>query len=151
MTYPTVADVMTKDVVAVSPETSLQTVAQTLASHRISGVPVVDASGKAVGVISASDIVDPNRERSDDKGIPVIYYIENGWASPAISDLEVQSGCARDVMTTLAFTIDADASIVEASALLVKEGIHRLLVVRDDTLVGIVSTLDLLRGFVESA
>ena len=151
MTDRTVADVMTRDVVAVSPDTNLETVASALAKHRISGVPVVDRTGKAVGVVTAADLINPAREASEDKGLPIIYYIEEGWAAPSIEGADVKKGRAADVMTPLAFTIESNSSVVEAAAVMVEQRIHRLLAVDDGVLVGIVSTLDLLRAFTEAA
>ncbi|MGL5832744.1 MAG: CBS domain-containing protein, partial [Waterburya sp.] len=52
----TVAEVMTKDLITVSPETSLQEAIQILAEREISGLPVVDPQGKLVGVISETDL-----------------------------------------------------------------------------------------------
>ena len=150
MTVRTVSEFMTRDVVAVSPETALDTVAATLTKHRISGAPVVDAQGKAVGVVSLADIVDPERHSSESKGFPIVYYIEDGMATPSIEGAEFRKGRAEDVMTPLPFTIEASAPITEAAAVMVENRIHRLLVVESDALVGIVSTLDLLRGFVDA-
>ncbi len=90
---------MTRDVVAVAPETSLPTVAETLAKHRISGVPVVDSTSKAVGVVTLADLVDPNRQAGSSKGHPIIYCIENGWASASVEGAELLDGRADDVMT----------------------------------------------------
>jgi len=148
---PTVADVMTRDMVAVAPHTAIATVASTLAKHRISGVPVVDAGGKAIGVVSATDLVNPDREASDARGFPVVYHIADGWASPSIEGGGLLPGCARDVMTPLAFTIEQSASLEDAARVMIEQRIHRLLVVDKGMLSGIVSTLDLLAGMVGPA
>ena len=145
----TVADVMTRDLIALSPETALETVAETLTKHRISGAPVVDASGKAVGIVTLADIANPDRASSNSLGHPIVYYIEDGFAAPSIEGAELREGRAEDIMTPLAFTIESSKPIAEAAAVMVTERIHRLLVVDGANLVGIVSTLDLLRGFVE--
>lgn len=148
MAHETVADVMTRDVVAVAPDTAIATVASTLAKLRISGVPVVDATGKAIGVVSAADIINPEREATQNSGFPVVYHIEDGWASPSIEGVDLIPGCASDVMTPLAFTIDSTATIREAAEVMLEHRIHRLLVVEQDMLAGIVTTMDLLRGYV---
>lgn len=66
--FPSVSDVMTHKVFAVSPDTSLETAARLFAQKRVSGVPVVDASGEVVGVVSASDLNDPDRDRGEQVG-----------------------------------------------------------------------------------
>lgn len=151
MTEPTVADVMTRDVLAVAPDTALETVVDTLLQHRISGMPVVDARGRAIGIVSLPDIVDPQRTSGDAKGFPVIYHIEDGWAAPSIEGADLRNGRVEDVMSPIALTVEAGTSIVDAAAMMVERRIHRLLVTENDVLSGIVSTLDLLRGFVDTA
>jgi CBS domain-containing protein len=151
MTEPTVADVMTRDVLAVAPDTALETVVDTLLKHRISGMPVVDARGRAIGIVSLPDLVDPERNSGDAKGFPVIYHIEDGWAAPSIEGADVRRGRVEDVMSPIALTIESGTSIVDAAAMMVERRIHRLLVTENDVLSGIVSTLDLLRGFVDTA
>lgn len=144
----TVADVMTRDIIAVAPETSLDAVAQVLTENRISGVPVVDSQGLAVGVVTLADIVDPSREASDFKGVPIFYRIYDGWAAPEMAETEIRPGCASDVMSPAALTIDSSDSIVNAARLMRLERVHRIVVVEKGVLAGIVSTLDLLEGFV---
>lgn len=142
-----VADVMTRDVVAVAPDTSLDTVINLLTDNRISGVPVVDGRGRAVGVVSVTDLIGQRKDVSPSKGFPVFYRIEDGWAMPEIQPDTPSAGRAEDVMTPLPFTIEAAMSIEEAARVMVSHRVHRLLVTENDNLVGIVSTLDLLRGF----
>ncbi|MCA9655027.1 MAG: CBS domain-containing protein [Myxococcales bacterium] len=142
-----VADVMTRDVVAVAPDTSLATVINLLTQHRISGVPVVDGRGRAVGVVSLTDLVGSRRDVGESRGFPVFYRIEDGWAMPEIEPATPSRGRAEEVMTPLPFTIEATMAIEEAARVMVSHRVHRLLVTEDSLLVGIVSTLDLLRGF----
>lgn len=146
LTQLRVADVMTTDVVAVAPDTSLDTVARQLAENRISGVPVVDASGRAIGVVSVTDLVDPQKVASQTRGFPVFYRIEEGWAIPQVDDAAIKSGRAEDVMTPSPFTIDSSATLLDASTAMVEHRVHRLLVTEGGGFKGIVSTLDVLRG-----
>ena len=143
-----VCDVMTRDVIAVAPETSLATISQVLTDNRISGVPVLDSQGVAVGVVTLADIVDPSRVASDSKGFPVYYRIYEGWAAPDVEASELRAGQAKDVMSPATLTIEATETIVNAARLMHLERVHRILVVNDGVVAGIVSTLDLLEGFV---
>lgn len=138
---------MTRDVVAVAPDTSLDTVINQLTQHRISGVPVVDGNGRAVGVVSVTDLVGQRKDVGESRGFPVFYRIEDGWAMPEIEPSTPSAGRAEDVMTPLPFTVEATMTIEEAARVMVSHRVHRLLVTERDHLVGIVSTLDLLRGF----
>jgi len=150
LTQLRVADVMTRDVVAVAPDTSLETVARQLSENRISGLPVVDAEGRAIGIVSVTDLVDPKRDASQTRGIPVYYRIEDGWAAPEVDEAVVKSGRAEDVMTALPFTIEGSATVLEAARTMVEQRIHRLLVTDNGALAGIVTTIDLLRGVTEA-
>ena len=66
-----------------------------------------------------------------------------------VDDDAVKSGRAEDVMTPLPFTIDSDATLLEASKVMVEQRVHRLLVTHEGALKGIVSTIDILRGLTE--
>ncbi len=138
---------MTRDLVAVAPDTGLGTIARILTENRISGVPVVDSEGRAVGVVSVTDLIDPDRQTDSGPGFPVFYRIEDGWATPEIGQSAVKDGRAEDVMTPLPFTVTEDATLADAARTMVEHRVHRLLVTRDGVLSGIVSTLDLLRGY----
>lgn len=143
-----VMDVMTTDVFAVSPDTSLETAARLLAQKRISGAPVLD-KGRVVGVVSASDLVDPDADVGGVPGYPLYYRVTDGLAEEIGDHVRVRPGRVTEVMTHAVVSIAADATIADAASRMLQLGVHRLLVVRgDDELAGVVTTVDLLRGFV---
>jgi len=143
-----VKDIMTRDVFAVAPDTSLESAARMLAQRRISGAPVLE-NGRVVGVVSASDLVDPDADVSAMPGYPLYYRVMDGVIEELGDDVRIRPGRVVDAMTPSIVSIPADATIVEAAARMIQLGVHRLLVVRDgQQLAGVVSTLDLLRGFV---
>ena len=145
-----VMDVMTRDVFAVAPDTSLETAARMLAQRRISGAPVL-AGGRVVGVISASDLVDPDNDADDTPGYPLYYRVVDGLAEELGDHVRVRPGRVQDVMTAAVVSIAGDATVVEAGARMLALGVHRLIVVHgDDELMGVVTTVDLLRAFVHS-
>lgn len=149
--FPSVSDVMTHKVFAVSPDTSLETAARLFAQKRVSGVPVVDASGEVVGVVSASDLNDPDRDRGEQVGNAQYYSLENGHADEFGDPTVRRDGTVREVMTPSVIKIGSDQSIVEAGSIMVSRAVHRLLVTDEQhVLVGIVSVMDIVRGFVES-
>lgn len=144
---PLVMDVMTREVFAVGPDTSLETAARLLIERRVSGAPVIDEDHRVVGVISLSDLADPDRVPSEDLGYPIYYRVTDGWTDEHGGHAYSQPGRVADVMTAAVISIPADATIVEATTRLLQLGVHRLLVVHGDRLSGVVSTVDLLRGF----
>ena len=144
-----VMDVMTRDVFAVAPDTSLETAARMLAQRRISGAPVI-ANGRVVGVISATDLVDPDTDVSGIPGLPLYYRVMDGLAEEIDDDVRIRRGRVTEIMTRSVVSIAGEATIVEAAAQMLKLDVHRLLVVREnDELVGVVSTVDLMRAFVQ--
>jgi CBS domain-containing protein len=143
-----VMDVMTREVFAVAPDTSLETAARLLAQKRVSGAPVI-SDGRVVGVVSASDLVDPDVDASAVPGYPLYYRVVDGLAEEIGDHVRLRPGCVRDIMTSGVISVPADATVVEAAARMLQLGVHRLIVVKGiDELAGVVSTVDLLRGFV---
>jgi CBS domain-containing protein len=131
----TVAAIMTPAPICVRTNTLALSVLQTLQHANVSGAPVLDESGKLVGVISRADLLaacNPSFE-----------------FGPSTS--------AADLMTPLVFTVRAEASVAHAAALMAVEGIHRAVVVGSHgDMIGIVSSLDIMRwlgerdGYLES-
>lgn len=139
-----VRDVMTTDVATVAPDTDLRKVAALLVQLRISGVPVVDG-GKVVGVVSEGDIL--FKERAADglhRGV-LSWLMDEGDLM-----LKVDARTAGQAMTSPAVTIRPDRSVAAAAALMLDEGVSRLVVVDHGALVGIVTRHDLVRAFARS-
>ena len=124
-----VIDLMAGDPVVVSPDVPVVKVAQVLADYDIGGLPVVDVSGRLVGVVSQTDLV-------------------RLWAS-SIASSEWPALLVRDVMTKPAVTIRGSASLREAARRMTERDVDRLVVVGDDTetALGVISESDLVRAF----
>ena len=112
-------DIMTRKVYTVSPEASVQEVAQLLSRERISGVPVVDRSGNIVGVVTEADIIGKVRR----EGLRV-----------------------ADIMSPAIITVDEETRIGDVAALFSKHNIKRVPVVHDNKLVGIVCRSDIVHA-----
>lgn len=144
-----VRDVMTKKVFAVAPDTSIETAARMLTLKRVSGAPVISTSGHIVGVVSLADLADPDKEHSPDGGHSQFYRLEDGLARVLGDGLGDRPGRVDDVMTRPALTIVADSALTAAAHLILRLGVHRLLVVNaSQQLIGIVSVVDVLGGLV---
>jgi CBS domain-containing protein len=142
-----IEDVMTREVLTVRAETSLQEAAEMLARHRISGLPVVDADDHVVGVLSEGDILFKERGEARKKGL-----VER-WLEASVPEI-VSKDKARTVseaMSTPVVTIGPRRPLAEAANTMIDEGVKRLPVVDDDgQLLGIVTRADLVRAFVRS-
>jgi CBS domain-containing protein len=143
-----VHDVMTRDIYAVAPDTSLETAARLLTSLHVTGAPVVGPGGKPVGVVTLADLVDPDRERGAHPGYPRFYRLTDGDLEEVGEAASVGPGCVADVMSPFVFGIEASAPLTVAAERMLEDGVHRLLVLEHTRLIGIVTSMDLLRGFV---
>jgi CBS domain-containing protein len=141
-----VADVMTRSVVTVGPETTFQELVATMAEHRVSGVPVVDGGGRLVGIVSEADLL---REGSHDRRRTraLDWFLHPGKAEEARG----RGHDAAAIMTTPVVTVRSDRSLWEAIRTLRDAEVKRLPVVdADGRLVGIVSRVDLLSAFIRT-
>jgi CBS domain-containing protein len=140
-----VRDLMQADVLTTTVEASLKDVARTLVENRISGMPVCDADGRVVGVISEGDILFKEQGRPEQRSAPL------GWLLDGGSRTELKKATARtvgDAMTAPAVTIRPSSSATAAARLMIEQSVNRLPVVtQDDRLLGIVTRADLVRAF----
>jgi CBS domain-containing protein len=140
---PTVEAVMTHRVIAVRPETLVQEAAQLMLVHRVSGLPVVDASGRVVGIISDGDLI--LRQKRPSLRPWGRSFFDN--AERLAREYKKRVGLTvGEVMTRPALVISPVFGIETAAAILENRQIRRLPVVRDGQLVGIVSRGDLIKA-----
>jgi CBS domain-containing protein len=139
------ADVMSRGVITVTPDTPVPEIAKLLVERRISAVPVADAAGRLVGLVSEADLL-RRREIGTEKQRTRLaafftpdYNIEQDY-------IRAHALKAADVMEADLVTVDPEVSLVAIVDLFEKHGINRVPVVEDDKLVGIVSRADLVRA-----
>ena len=140
-------DVMTTNVITVTPETTVREVAQCLLERSISAVPVVDADGKLLGIVSEGDLMrrsETGTERKPSWWLDMVSSTED----QAREYVKTHGTRARDVMTKNLITVAEDASLEEIATVLEKHHIKRVPVVKDGRVVGIVSRANLLRGLI---
>ncbi|GAA3560298.1 CBS domain-containing protein [Nonomuraea rosea] len=149
----TVTDVMTTKAISVKADTPFKDIAETLITHGISAVPVVDDADHVLGVVSEADLL--LKEEFRDR------YYQEGYKPPLRARLrhrlseegsemrrKVAGDTAADLMTTPAVTVTETASAVMAARAMDEHGVKRLIVTADDgRLRGIVSRRDLLKVF----
>ncbi|MFO0572110.1 MAG: CBS domain-containing protein [Polyangiaceae bacterium] len=149
-----VSEVMTRNVVCVPPELGVEALTSLFLERGISGAPVVDGAGRALGVVSKTDVLRDYADRGEtaEVGKPEVH--QGGISAELDRGMHVQAlrePTVRDVMTPLAFTLPESASIARASALMALEGVHRVPVVTSaGKVVGILSALDVLRWLARS-
>ena len=142
-------DVMTTGVITVDPDTSVQAVAMLLSEREISGVPVVDAADRLVGIVSEGDLlhrVETGTERLTGRR-------RSWWLDTIASDQELardyvksHGRTAKDVMTREVISVTDTTDLAEVAMLLETKRIKRVPVLREGKLVGIVSRANLVRA-----
>ena len=115
-------DIMTRKVCTISPEASVQETAQLLYQERISGVPVVNADGRIIGIVTEADII----SKASREGLRV-----------------------ADIMSHEIIAVAEDTPINEIALLLSERKIKRVPVVSEGKLVGIVSRADIVHAVAE--
>jgi CBS domain-containing protein len=142
-----VQDLMTTNVLTVPTSAPLKDAAALLASHRISGLPVVDDNRHVLGVLSEGDIL------FKESGPPERpSMLERLLAVPSIGfDPKLAARTVGEAMSAPALTIGPRRPVTEAATTMIEEGVNRLPVVDDEKhLIGIVTRADLVRAFVRS-
>ena len=143
-----VAEVMTRQPVTARPDMSVREVARLLLQHRISAVPVVDAAGKLMGIVSEGDLVRRGEVIRDERQSWWLESIAEGEhiAPELVAYLRSGDRTARSLMTPEVVTVEETTPLPEVARLLERHGIKRVPVLRDGRVVGIVSRADLIRA-----
>jgi CBS domain-containing protein len=129
-----VTDLMVTDLAVVNEDVSVQEAVIQLADARVHAMPVVDRRGRLVGVLSSSDIVQTTAERRSAGGADEIF----------------EDTVVSDIMTTPPKTIGPDEDVRIAAQLMLRLDVHRLFVVRDTELVGVIAQSDIVRAVADS-
>lgn len=139
-----VQELMTTPALSIGPEASLKEVARIFVENGITGLPVCDARNHVVGVVSAGDILYKEHDPLDLDGRRRPWW-PRGRDAAAIKSRAL---VVREAMTSPPVTISPWSSASDAARLMTERGVNRLPVVKDDTLVGIVTRSDLVRAFI---
>jgi CBS domain-containing membrane protein len=119
----TARDIMTRDVVSVKPEDTLENVVGAMSAKRISGVPVLDPAGKVLGIISEKDIV--SRLLGDDSG-NLMSLVSACIRAEGCLCRTLRSLTAKEIMTSPVVTVRETASLAEIAELLAGRKVNRL-------------------------
>ncbi len=147
----TAADLMTRDVITVHPETPLREAAQTLVRSRIGGMPVVDAEGTMVGILSEGDLVRWTEEPGERQAW-WLNMLADGFdlAPDFLKEIRSEHARVRAVMQKEVVSVPETMSAREIAKVMSERHFKRVPVVRDGKLVGIVARADLVRALADS-
>ena len=144
-----VKDIMTSPVITIAPHATIRDVAQLMRQHSVSGLPVVDAAGKVVGIVTEIDLITRHAPPRQPQYIPLLW----GLIPMRLDDYSTYKEQIRHIlavyveqlMTKDPATVRPDDTIEDAAELMIRPGHHSLPVVENDKLVGIVTRTDLVR------
>jgi CBS domain-containing protein len=137
-----VSDVMTRDAITVAPDADFKQIERLLAQHHVGALPVVDAEGRPVGVVSETDLV---------------LKTEAGLAPPAgigsrarHQRSKAAATTATGLMTAPPISVEPGERLAAAARLMRQHAVNQLLVVGEGRLLGVVTRGDLLKSFLRA-
>lgn len=147
------AQVMTSPVLTVPEHWGLEQLASFFLDNNVSGAPVTDRSGQVIGVVSMTDIVRHGAmpaQLGEARDTHEYYLASSGrqFTDDEMQGLHIETSAdvtTRDLMTPMLFQVAEDASVKDVADMMVRGGIHRVLVSRQKQVTGIVTALDLLK------
>jgi CBS domain-containing protein len=141
------SDVMTKHVITVNRNATVQAVAALLSENDISGVPVVDEANRVIGMVSEGDLIhrqeigtERRRKRSRS------WWLQSDADQRAVDYIKAHGRRVTDVMTRDVISVDETTELAGIATLLETKGIKRVPVLNDGKLVGIISRANLVRA-----
>jgi CBS domain-containing protein len=125
-----VSELMQPNVRTISSDARVGEVVVSLADAHISGLPVVDNVGRIIGVVSATDVLAAEAETETE----------------TVGRELMEETSVRDIMTPRPLTVTPDEDVRDAARQMLYADVHRLFVARDERLVGVLSTTDIVRA-----
>ena len=145
-----VKDIMTKELITVSPDTEIVQATKLLLENRINGIPVTDETGKLVGILCQSDLIAQQKKLP----IPSFFTFLDGLITlSSMKQLEKQvqkisAITVAQAMTPNPVTVQPETDIETVAALMVDKNFHTIPVVDKEKLVGIVGKEDVLKTLI---
>lgn len=145
-------DIMTREVITVSPDMTVNKLAAVLLENRISGVPVLDENGELFGVVTESDLIDQKKKVHIPTVITIldsVIYLED----PNKVDKEIKKmagATVKDICSNKKIsTISEETPLDEIASIMAEKKIHTLPVVKDGKVVGIVGKSDIIHTLIK--
>lgn len=144
----TAKDIMTRDVITVKPETSIEELARILIENRISGAPVVDDKGNLIGIVTENDLISQNKRLH----IPTVFRLFDALIMlerrKKIEEEIKRLTATRvwDICTKNVITVDEDTPLQEIATIMSEKKVHLIPVMKDKKIAGIIGKADLIKA-----
>lgn len=146
-----VKDIMTREIITVSPDTKVSELARLFLEKRINGLPVVEKDGELIGIVTQADLIDQNKNLH----IPTVISILDSFfflESPKklekelkkIAGLTVGDICSREVIT-----VGEEDSLEDVATIMAEKKLDTIPVLKDGKIVGIVGRIDIISSMVK--
>ncbi|HVZ15429.1 MAG TPA: CBS domain-containing protein [Bauldia sp.] len=142
-------ELMSHNVATVAPDTPLREVARSLLANQMSAIPVVDASGNLVGMVSEGDLVGRKKTERETRSEWWLQRLAEGETlnTEFLEHLQSPLAVASEVMSSPVVTVDESTDMDEIASLMATHNVKRIPVMHDGKIVGIIRRSDLLRVF----
>ncbi|MBI3813836.1 MAG: CBS domain-containing protein [Nitrospinae bacterium] len=145
-------DIMTKEVLTVSLDTSVKKVAELLADYEISGAPVLDEHEKVIGIVTESDLIEQKKKLHLPTVVTLfesVLFLER--PQKIKREIEKMIGATvKDIYSKKVITITEDTSLEDIATIMSEKKVHLLPVLRGEELVGIVGKADVVKALAKS-
>lgn len=144
----TAKDIMTKHVITVKPDTSIEELARILMENRISGAPVVDNEDNLVGIVTENDLISQNKRLH----IPTVFRLFDALIMlerPKKIEEEIKRLTATrvwDICTKNVITVNENTSLEEIATIMSEKKVHLIPVMEDKKIAGIIGKADLIKA-----
>lgn len=149
----TARDIMTKEVITVQEDMTIETLGRIFIEKRISGAPVIDNKEKLVGIVTENDLVRKNSRLH----IPTVVRIFDAFVPLGSTDRveeeirRISASKVSEICSRTVVTVAPDATLQDVSSLMFEKGVHLIPVLDAGRIVGIIGKIDIIRGMLGEA
>lgn len=147
----TARDIMTREVITVTEESTIKELARILTSNNISGVPVINDSGRLVGVVTESDLIFQTKKVHIPTVITIldsVFYLEN--PDKMGDEMKKMAGSkVKDILTSSPVSVTEETPLDEIATIMSEKNFHTLPVVNKETLVGVIGKSDIIKTLID--
>jgi CBS domain-containing protein len=147
-----VRDFMSKHVVAVNPNDPVNEALKLMVENRVSALPVVDGHDRCVGMLSSTDLLQLALQLGGElEALNTAEGLNHEMLIEKLEHTGFSEQVVTEVMTHVAVTVQPETTMVAAAAAMIRNRVHRLAVTDGKgKLVGLISTMDIVRALAES-
>jgi CBS domain-containing protein len=145
-------DIMTKDVITVKPEATVEELARLLMNNKVSGVPVSNDNKKLIGIVTENDLITQNKRLH----IPTVIRLFDAFILLGSGRMEEEikkmaATTVDEICTKKVVSITEETTLDEIATIMAEQHVHLLPVLREGMVVGIVGKADMVRAMTYEA